>query len=193
MTTFLTFIGVIALFLIAKFIYDTYLTNNTEKSWHDYKLNNPHEAQVLENNKGLNFKTNYSVRKDGFYSLRMEGINQYGNPYKFTVFLIFNMNGFVSKFEFDGFPEVTKEAMLGVLAEVENYNENNKESAKIDLHDGKISFKFNSPSSNHEEYVGSVIKDGLILDRVLHYFDQNLGRMNTKTSLKDLKFIFISI
>ena len=48
MTTFLTFIGLIGLFMIGKFIYDTYLTNNTEKDWEEYKRKYPHEAKVVE-------------------------------------------------------------------------------------------------------------------------------------------------
>ena len=87
MTTILTFIGLIALLFLGKFIYDTYLTNNTERDWQEYKRANPHEATVLESNEGLNFKTDYKVRKDGIYVHRHAGVSQYGQAFKITMFL----------------------------------------------------------------------------------------------------------
>ena len=45
MTTFLSIIGLIALFMFGKFIYDTYLTNNTERDWAVYKKENPEDAE----------------------------------------------------------------------------------------------------------------------------------------------------
>ena len=60
MITFLALIGVVALFTFFKFIYDTYLTDNTNKRWNVYKKDFPQQAAQIENNKGLNFKTSIS-------------------------------------------------------------------------------------------------------------------------------------
>lgn len=55
MTTFVIFIGIIALFIFGKFIFDTYLTNRTEKDWDQYKQSNPERAARIEKNKGFDF------------------------------------------------------------------------------------------------------------------------------------------
>ena len=44
----LEIIGIIAIFIILKFVYDTYLTNNTEEEWQKYKKSNPIDAHMLE-------------------------------------------------------------------------------------------------------------------------------------------------
>ncbi|GAB2601435.1 hypothetical protein [Spirosoma areae] len=54
---FLAVIGVIALFFFGKFIYDTYITDNTDKNWEKYQKNNPESAAGIEGNRGLNFNT----------------------------------------------------------------------------------------------------------------------------------------
>ena len=55
MATFFAIIGVIALFILGKFIYDTYLTNNTTRRWNVYKRNHPEDAAKVERNGGLSF------------------------------------------------------------------------------------------------------------------------------------------
>ena len=41
------------MFFFGKFIYDTFLTNNTERDWNEYKHNNPIEARRVEKSSGL--------------------------------------------------------------------------------------------------------------------------------------------
>jgi len=48
MATFFAIIGVIALFILGKFIYDTYLTNNTTRRWNVYKRNHPEDAAKVD-------------------------------------------------------------------------------------------------------------------------------------------------
>jgi hypothetical protein len=52
-----TFIGIIATIIFLKFIYDTFLTNNANKNWNEYKSENPEKAARIERNTGLNFNT----------------------------------------------------------------------------------------------------------------------------------------
>ena len=57
----------IVLIFICKFIYDSFLTNNTEKNWEKYKQDNPHKAIAVENSKGFNMNPNAEIRTDGYY------------------------------------------------------------------------------------------------------------------------------
>jgi hypothetical protein len=54
---FLAVVGAIALFFFGKFIYDTYITDNTNKNWEKYQRNNSESAARAEKNKGLDFNT----------------------------------------------------------------------------------------------------------------------------------------
>lgn len=55
MGTILTFLGIVLIFLFFKFIWDSYLTNNTERNWQEYKQQFPAEAERIESNPGLSF------------------------------------------------------------------------------------------------------------------------------------------
>jgi hypothetical protein len=59
MATLLIFIGIISLLIFVKFIYDSYLTDKTEKDWNQYKRNNPEDASRIEKNKKLNSNLKY--------------------------------------------------------------------------------------------------------------------------------------
>ncbi|MGN8226721.1 hypothetical protein [Gracilimonas sp. BCB1] len=50
MSTFLTIIATFVIFFFLKFIYDSYLTDNTEKRWSEYKKSFPVEANWAERN-----------------------------------------------------------------------------------------------------------------------------------------------
>lgn len=49
--------GIIFLIVIGKFVYDTYMSNNTEKNWKKFKDSYPEKAAQIQNNSGLNFRT----------------------------------------------------------------------------------------------------------------------------------------
>ena len=180
MTTFLTFIGIIALFIFFKFIYDTYLTNNTERDWQEYKSGNPHEERVLENNKGLNFNTDYSVRKDGIYVFRHEGVSQYGEPFKLTMLLLFNYKKRAIKVEMEGYPEIDKTTISEIIQDIAEYTILDRDCAEYLIDNGKIKMKFMNSSTHGDEYTGSVLKNGLILTRIVHYWDEMLGCKKVK-------------
>lgn len=59
----LEILGIIFLLVIAKFVYDTYLSNNTEKRWEEYRQENPERAYQVERNTGLNLGTSASARE----------------------------------------------------------------------------------------------------------------------------------
>ncbi len=51
-------IAVVIVFIIIKFIYDSYLTNNTEENWQEFKKSDPETAHKIENSK-LGAKKNH--------------------------------------------------------------------------------------------------------------------------------------
>ncbi len=57
MSIILINIGIIALIVLGKFIYDTYLTNNTNRNWQEFKNKYPEDATRLDRNNGLDFST----------------------------------------------------------------------------------------------------------------------------------------
>lgn len=59
----LTFIGIFALVLIAKFLFDTYVTGNTQKDFNNYRKSNPEQAARIMLNKGLNLNTDYKFNQ----------------------------------------------------------------------------------------------------------------------------------
>lgn len=73
METLLIILGLFVAFFVLKFIYDSYLTNNTNEKWSEYRRVNPEEAARIENNKGLNLntkqRTNESDRKESLLRL----------------------------------------------------------------------------------------------------------------------------
>ncbi|MEJ8758460.1 hypothetical protein WG947_15710 [Pontibacter sp. H259] len=60
----LAFIGLIALVILGKFIYDTYLTNNTDRDWENFKVSEPEKAARIERNKILDFNTNPNLKDE---------------------------------------------------------------------------------------------------------------------------------
>lgn len=57
MSTFLGFLTLVFIFFIGKFIYDTYLTNNTKERFDEFARQNPEEAFKIS--KGEEFTTNF--------------------------------------------------------------------------------------------------------------------------------------
>lgn len=55
MSTFFVILGIIFTLLFVKFIWDSYLTDNTEKRWREYKQEFPAEADRIESNSGFDF------------------------------------------------------------------------------------------------------------------------------------------
>ena len=50
---FFTILGIIAFFFLCKFLYDTYLSNNTDKNWHKLQSNYPDLATKVDSNRNL--------------------------------------------------------------------------------------------------------------------------------------------
>ena len=55
METILTLLGLVFVFVIGRFVWDTFVTGKTERDWQDYKHRYPAEAERVERNRGLDF------------------------------------------------------------------------------------------------------------------------------------------
>ena len=78
------FIIIIVIIIIVKFIYDTYLTNNTDTKWKEYK------------------SAIYGIRTDGLYVFNQKGTSSWGEEFKINHILIFNDFGFAFYIEEEG-------------------------------------------------------------------------------------------
>lgn len=139
------------------------------------------------------FKTEYSVRTDGLYQFRYEGISLYGEPFKLTMWLLFNKKNRAFKEEAEGFPQVDHETVRESLKEIREITETDSYCTEYYCDKGKISMKFMNSTTHGEEYSGSIIKNGLLLTRRIHYFDETLGRQNIEVSLENMQFSFIPV
>ena len=190
--------------MIGKFIYDTYLTNNTEKDWEEYKRKYPHEAKVVETNKGLNLRTRANIRTDGYYVSRFDGPSFDGQNVKLTQILIFNDLGYVYYEDMEGHPEFDNEEMIKVLESFIGKDELNYNSGKIKLdQSGSIDIIMFDPEHydnkeseeplNYQRFQGTVITNGLTLDYKQKHFNQSLKKYNEHNVLADIKFEFFKV
>ena len=80
----MTFFIIIIIIIIVKFIYDTYLTSNTDTKWKEYK------------------SAVYGIRIDGLYVFEQKGTSTWGDKFIINHILIFNDFGFAFYIEQEG-------------------------------------------------------------------------------------------
>lgn len=191
MMTFFAIIGVVALIIFGKFVYDSYLTDNTERDWQEYKRINPHKALTLENNQGLNLRTSFGVRSDGYYICRYRGHSNNGNFLNINFILCFNSMNKVVTIEGENGRGFTAEEMQDFIRNNYSRSDNSHDCAGYEIKNGQISMKFVNQSGNGYEYVGSVLKDGFIVKRIAYAFDWSLMEKTTTVALSEMKFTFV--
>ena len=196
----------IVILIIGKFVYDSFLTNNTEKNWEKYKKENPHKAIVIENSKGLNMNPNAEIRTDGYYISKYETLNYKGEPFTIHFYLIFNKKGFVVFGEIEDINEWikknTNESIKEAIIEFNELNENDYSSQvrKFYIKNGGINMKFFDPEDfsnedinnlqSYDEWYGTIIHNGLILSFDRAYFNIVLAEYVKENRIKNLKFDF---
>jgi len=188
---FFTIIGILAIIIFCKFIYDTYLSENTNKDWEQYKKTNPHEARVIENNKGLDFNTNHILRTDGAYIYVHNATTPYGEKITLTYLLIFNKYNKVFTSCTEKMP--SQEAICNTWSEMANFKENDPEVTEYYNNQGEVSFYFNGHGNNKEIYTGSVLKNGLCLTHTSRFYSEMIDSQTNKLRFKGAHFNFLEI
>ena len=194
MGTFFSILGVIAFFIIMKFIYDSYLSDNTEKNWQNYEKNNPEKAKIIEQNEGLDFNTNHKIHKNGIYVSHLKGVNADGNHYSLCLFLLFTNDNYVYKLEDEGEPEIDRSKISDAIIGIKQSPDAIELRAEYNYHEGNLNFQHFDDDSRKRgtEYKGIVTRNGMTLDLIKHGFDYDLGKFNSKIIMKNIKFDFIS-
>ena len=196
----------IVILIIGKFVYDSFLTNNTEKNWEKYKKENPHKAIVIENSKGLNMNPNAEIRTDGYYLSKYETLNYNEEPFTNHFVLNFTKKGFVAIGEIEDInewkKENTNESLKEGIIEVNELNEidYSPEVTKFYIKNGGINMKFFDPEDfsnedinnlqSYDEWYGTIIHNGLLLSFDRAYFNNALAEYVKENQIKNLKFDF---
>lgn len=194
--------------LFAKFIYDSFLTNNTEKNWDAYKKSNPNQAIVLETNGAFNLKTKASLRTDGYYLAYHKGIDFEEKPCTIPLIFIFTNKKLVAFCEDEQANEIIssklenlKEQLIAVdLIEDIEISLN---TSKYEIENGGIWMQFFDPNdySNtsgdeilaYNEWKGTILHNGLLLTFSQAGYSNALKDYTKQIILKDLKFDFVQI
>ena len=197
------------LIIIFKFVYDSFLTNNTEKNWENYKKENPHKAKVIEHSKGFNINPDAKIRTDGYYLSKYETLDFNYEPFTIYFFLNFTKKGFVAIGEIEDINEWktnnTNDSLKEGIIEVNKLDKIDftPEVTKFYIKNGGINMKFYDPedSSNEDirnikslnEWYGSILHNGLILSFDKSYFNYSLSDYVKENQIKNLKFDFVQI
>jgi hypothetical protein len=196
----------LVLLIIGKFIYDSFLTNNTQKNWEEYKKENPHKAIVIENSKGLNMNPNAEIRTDGYYLAKYESLDYKGEPFTIYFFLNFTKKGFVAFSEIEDIDEWLEEnnneTLKENIIEVNKIDEINysPDATKFYIKNGGLTMKFFDPDEysnkdennlkTYDEWHGTIIHNGLLLSYDKAYFNNALTEYTKENRIKNLKFDF---
>jgi hypothetical protein len=202
------FILSVVILFIGKFIYDSFLTNNTEKNWDAYKKSNPNQAIVLETNSAFNLNIKATLRTDGYYLANHTGKDYQGKFYTIPLLFVFNNKGLVAFCEDDEANSIITSQMQDLkeqLIEIDLIEdiEISTTTSKYRTENGAISMQFYDPSeaSNtvddellvYNEWKGTILNNGLLLTFSQAGYNSSLKDYTKQIVLKDLKFDFVQI
>ena len=205
MTTILIIISTLAIALFGKFIYDSYITNNTKDQWDRYKKLNPEKATVVENSSPFNMNTSANLRFDGYYKTEYEVSDFSGNPGKVPCIFIFNKHDLVAIYRHDEAYQLLQSDpsdVKNLLMEMNSTStvEITPETSTYNIKGGKISMIFYDgeqyPSNKLDDiytYIawrGTVIHNGLILSAFKKDYDYEEKSYDEKLIFRDLTFSF---
>ena len=181
----MTFIAIVLFFFILKFIYDSYLTNNTETRYQDYK------------------STVYGIRTDGVYIFKQKVTSTRGEKFLINHILIFNTDGFVTYIEQEGEVNLKKGDIKNIVLDLSTATDKDdgcvrylKEGNKL-----KIVFggnKFPDKKTWIEKNMGAKIFRGEVDHNNLHltfeniYFNETKGAPMSQKYFNNKKFSFLN-
>lgn len=205
-----TIIIIIVLIVIGKFIYDSYLTNNTEKTWSDYKKSN---STIVSNSNSNDkeFIAPNCVSFEGYYQFNYKGFDINNNPLEFMQLLLFIDNKYVCIIEPEGNPKAIDKRMKLFMSKIkeslkaiksDEYNHLDSSLGIYKIYNNKIEIKFfdpkdkdNSDIDNPQVYkklYGILEKNKLVLNQLDRIYDFSKGGFKEAEIdlLKDSKFYY---
>ncbi|WP_431133680.1 hypothetical protein [Psychroserpens mesophilus] len=209
----ITGIVIIVLIVIGKFIYDSYLTNNTEKRWEEHKnmnsINVP-ETKITYND----IKPFNNVRIDGYYVHNYKGLDIYNNSFEIIQLLLFLDDKYVCLIEPESYLVTTDERMKVFMSKLkesikiiksDEYNHLDDSLGTYQVDNNKIEIKFFNPKDEnnsdinnpkvYKKLYGSIQKDKLVLNQLDRIYDYSIGNFREAEIelLKGSKFIYSSL
>lgn len=188
----MTIIITIVILILLKFIYDTYLTNNTESRYQDYK------------------STVYGIRTDGVYMFKQKGTSTWGEKFLITHILIFNTHGLVTYIDLN---EADTSQLLSsenkttfidnLISEANKISQQENGFVNYKKKGNEIEIKLNGDKYPKKEkwidrnlgasiFRGSVDHNNLILSYENIYFDETIGQPNINKYFSNQKFTFFT-
>ena len=181
----MTFITIVIIFFILKFIYDSYLTNNTETRYQDYKT------------------TVYGIRTDGIYIFKQKGTSTWGEKFLINHILTFNANGFATYIEQEGKLNLKKGDIKNIVLDLSTASEKDDRGVRYSKKGNKLEIvfggnKFPNKKTWIEKNIGAKIFRGEVDHNNLHltfeniYFDETIGAPKSHTYFNNKKFSFLN-
>jgi len=169
-----SFIIIIVIIIIVKFIYDTYLTNNTDTKWKEHK------------------STVYGIRTDGLYVFEQTGTSTWGDKFIINHILIFNDFGFAFYIDNEGSFNLNKQEINELISGYKSIIEENGGCARYSKNNNNIEIKFNHRlPPDADIFIGTIDGNNLYLTFKSNYFDESIGAPSTKIYFNNKKFKFI--
>jgi len=168
------FIIIIVIIIIVKFIYDTYLTNNTDTKWKEYK------------------SAIYGIRTDGLYVFNQKGTSSWGEEFKINHILIFNDFGFAFYIEEEGSFNLNNSEINELISGCKSIIEEDGSCAKYIKTNNKIEMKFKHKlPPDADMFSGTIDGNNLYLTYKSNYFNESIGAPSSKIYFNNKKFKFI--
>lgn len=195
MGTFFGVLGIAFALFFLKFIYDNFLSNNADKGWQKLKEQDPEAARMIEQNQGLNLRTNYGIREDGLYLWTFQGNGPNGYIAGISMGLLFR-NTRVYKFEADYVLSITKDDVRQVLESLTNeyFEEVSSDTTTCEIDGKQINFRFYpdpQKTSTYLELAGEITTKGLRLDLTQHFINYQKADFDQQLLFQGAEFVFL--
>ncbi|RRB06844.1 hypothetical protein [Larkinella rosea] len=195
MSTLFTVLGIAFGLFLLKFIYDNFLTDNSEQAWQKLKERDPEAARMIEQNQGLNLKTSYRIREDGLYLWAYQGNGPNGYISGITIGLIFK-KGWAYKFEVDFVASLSREDIQELLenATVFDAHGPSPDVSPFQLDGKQLHLHFYpdpEKTSNYLEAKGELTINGLRLDLTQHFINYVKADFDSQTLFTGAEFVFL--
>ncbi|MFD1139909.1 hypothetical protein ACFQ4C_02270 [Larkinella insperata] len=195
MGTFFTVLGIAFALFILKFIYDNFLTDKADKAWQKLKEQDPQAARMIEQNQGLNLKTNYRIREDGLYLWTFQGNGLNGYIAGISIGLVFQ-KGRVGKFEAEFVVALSKEEVQQALQSTATgyLQEVSPDTADYEVDGKQLFIRFYPDSQKPNTYlelIGEITAKGLRLDLTQHFINYVKADLDSQVLFKGAEFIFL--